>query len=95
MRKLSSAFEKAYTIAAYPYGTMNFIPVSEIHFRIANSRSRWRCNIKGLSQDGGRTDFSENLRSSLFNDDLSKESMLSDRSISLDRIFKRLGSTCM
>jgi hypothetical protein len=26
MGKLSSAFEKADTCAAYPYGTMNFIP---------------------------------------------------------------------
>jgi len=25
--------------------------------------ARWRCNFKRLSQDGGRADFSENLRS--------------------------------
>ncbi len=37
-------------------------------------------NFKGLSQDGGRTDFSENLRTSLFNDNLSNEP-LSERSI--------------
>jgi hypothetical protein len=30
-------------------------------------------NFKGLSQDWGRIDFSENLRASLFNDDLSNE----------------------
>jgi hypothetical protein len=29
--------------------------------------TRWRCNIKGLSQHRGRTDFSRNLRASLFN----------------------------
>ncbi len=32
-----------------------------IRFRIANSRTRWRCNCNGLSQDGGRADFSKNL----------------------------------
>jgi hypothetical protein len=30
-------------------------------------------NFKGLLQDGGRTDFSEKLRASLFNDDLKNE----------------------
>ncbi len=34
-------------------------------------------NFKGLSQGGRRTDFSENLRASLFNDDLSNEPNLS------------------
>ncbi len=44
-----------------------------ICFQIANSRTRWRCNFKGLSQHGGRADFSQNLRASIFNDDLSNE----------------------
>jgi hypothetical protein len=58
MEKLSSAFEKANTSAAY----INLIPALGIHFRIANSRTKWRCNFKGISQDWGRTDFSENFR---------------------------------
>jgi hypothetical protein len=32
---------------------------------------RWRCNFKGLSQNGERVDFSKNLRASLFNKGLS------------------------
>ncbi len=39
MGKLSSAFEKANTSAAYPYGLINFVPALGIHFRIANSRT--------------------------------------------------------
>jgi hypothetical protein len=39
-----------------------------ICFQIANS-----CSFKGLSQDGRGADFSENLRASLFNKDLSNE----------------------
>jgi hypothetical protein len=31
-----------------------------ICFQIANSCSKWRCNFKGLSQHGGRADFSKN-----------------------------------
>ncbi len=27
--------------------------------------ARWSCNFQGLSQDGGRVDFSKNLRASL------------------------------
>jgi hypothetical protein len=50
---------------------MNVIPVLGILFRIANSLGRWRCNFKGLSQDGGWVDFSKNLRASLFNKGLS------------------------
>jgi hypothetical protein len=38
--KLISAFEKANTSAAYPYGTMNFIPALGIHFRIVKSRTQ-------------------------------------------------------
>ncbi len=40
---------------------------------IANYFTRLRCNFKGLSQDGGGADFSENLLASLFNDDLLNE----------------------
>ncbi len=34
---------------------------------IAKSCMRWREIFKGFSQDGGRADFSKNLRASLFN----------------------------
>ncbi len=44
-----------------------------ICFQIANSRTRWRCSFQWLSQDGGRADFPENLRESLFNKELSNE----------------------
>jgi hypothetical protein len=44
--KLSSAFEKAGTSAAYPYGAMNLIPTLEIRFRIANSCTR--CMMRNL-----------------------------------------------
>ena len=37
MGKLSSAFKKADTSAAYPYGATNFIPALAIRSRIANS----------------------------------------------------------
>jgi hypothetical protein len=73
MGKLSSAFEKADTSAICPYSMMNLIPLLGLHFQISNSRTRWHCNFKGLLQDGGRTDFSENLCTSLFHDDLSNE----------------------
>jgi hypothetical protein len=46
--KLISAFEKASTSAAYPYGTMNFIPALGIHFRIVKNRTRWRVTLKGF-----------------------------------------------
>jgi hypothetical protein len=52
---------------------MNFIPALGIPFQIANSCTRWRYNLTGLSQDGGRADFSKNLRASLFNAGLSNE----------------------
>jgi hypothetical protein len=52
-----------------PYCVMNFILALEIHFRIANNHRKWGYNFKGLSHDGGGTDFSENLCASLFNDD--------------------------
>jgi hypothetical protein len=47
--------------------------VFKIRIPIANSCARWRCKFKGLSQDGGRADFSKNLRASLFNKDLSNK----------------------
>ncbi len=59
--------------AAYPYRSMYFHFHVTICFQIANSCTRWRCNFKGLSQHGGRADFSKNLRASLFNNDLSNE----------------------
>jgi hypothetical protein len=40
---------------------------------IANYCMRWHCNFKGLSQDGGQSDSSKNLRASLFNDNPSNE----------------------
>jgi hypothetical protein len=40
MGKLSSAFEKANTSAANPYGAMNFTSMLATNFRIANSYSR-------------------------------------------------------
>jgi hypothetical protein len=52
MGKLSSAFEKADSSAAYPFCGMNFIPKLGIRFRIAKVHTRWVCNFKGLSQDG-------------------------------------------
>jgi hypothetical protein len=67
MGKFSSTFEKADTSAAYPYCAMNFIPALGIRFRMANSRTRLRCNFKGLSQDGGWANFSHNLLAYLFN----------------------------
>jgi hypothetical protein len=39
-----------------------------ISILLANSCTRWRGIFKGLSHDGGPTDFSENLRALLFND---------------------------
>ncbi len=62
---------KADSSAAFPCGVMNFIPALGIHFQIANSSTRRRGIFKGLSQDGGRADFSTNLRASLCNKDLS------------------------
>ncbi len=40
---------------------------------IANYCTSWHCKFEELSQDGGRADFSKNLRASLINDDLSSE----------------------
>jgi hypothetical protein len=42
-------------------------------FQIANQKHGGDLNFKWLAQDEGRTDFSENLRTSLFNDNLSNE----------------------
>ncbi len=50
-----------------------FIPALENCFQIANSCTIWSYSFKGLSQQGGREDFSQNLGTSLFNDDLSNE----------------------
>jgi hypothetical protein len=40
---------------------------------LANYCTWWRCNFKGLSEDGGRADFSKNFCASLYNEDLSIE----------------------
>jgi hypothetical protein len=58
---------------SYPYGAMNFMATLGIRIIIVNSCKRGRWIFKGLSQDGGLTDFSENLSASLFHDDLSNE----------------------
>ncbi len=57
------------TCFSYAYQAMNVMPGLGIGIIIANSCRRWRGIFKRLSQDGGRTDFSENLRALLFNDD--------------------------
>ncbi len=44
---------------------------------IANNCLRWACSFKGLPQDWGQADFSENLYNSLFNKDLSNETNFS------------------
>jgi hypothetical protein len=49
------------------------MPELGILILIADSCTRWRGIFEGLLQDGGRADFYENLRASLVNDDLSKE----------------------
>jgi len=46
----------------------------EIRFLIANYCTRCHCNFKGLSQDGGRAKFAENLRAFPFNKDQPNES---------------------
>jgi hypothetical protein len=61
MGKLISAFEKADTSAACSYGAMNFIPGLAIRFQISNSCMSWRGIFQGLSQDGGRPDFSKSF----------------------------------
>ncbi len=52
---------------------MSFIAAMPIGFQIANQKKGVALSFKGLLQGGGRTDLSENLRASLFNDDLSIE----------------------
>ncbi len=58
-------------------GAMNFHLRHSNGFPNCQLKTRRRSkNCKGLSEDGGRTEFSENLRASLFNDDLSNEPKL-------------------
>ncbi len=57
-------------------GGMRLTTQLAIRCLIANYCTRWCCNFKGLSQDGGRAEFSKNLRASLFNDDLWNEPYL-------------------
>jgi hypothetical protein len=64
----------------------------EFHGRVGNKGPNYQQLyeiFRGLSQNRGRTDFSENLQASLFNDDLSNEPTFS-RSISLDSTFKAI-----
>jgi hypothetical protein len=59
----------------------------------ANSCKGWREIFKWLSQDGGRADFSKNLRASLFNKALSNEPLFrpdpSRWTVPLNEIFCR------
>jgi hypothetical protein len=48
-------------------------PPLTIRILIANSSRRWRGIFKELLQDGGRADFSKNLRASLLNKYLTNE----------------------
>ncbi len=69
---------------------VNFISALGINFRIARSRTIWRCNFKGLSQDGGWANFSIFLKTSAPHSLMTtyRINLLSDRSISLDSTFK-------
>ncbi len=49
------------------------MPALGVTILIADSCTRWRGIFEGLLQDGGLAGFFENLRASLFNDDLSNE----------------------
>ncbi len=60
--------------SAVDNGALNFIPALAICFQIANQKQGGVLNFKRLSQDGRRQIFSDNLRASIFNDDLSYES---------------------
>jgi hypothetical protein len=71
----------------YPYGAINFfIPTLGVRILRANSCPRWRGIFKGLSQEGGRNNFSENLHASPFTKDLSNKATFA-RSISLGSTF--------
>jgi hypothetical protein len=75
---------------SYPYGAMNFMPALAIGILIANICTRWRVGIfKALPQDGGQTDFFENIHAYPFHKELSNETLLA-RSISLDCTFTRV-----
>ncbi len=56
-----------------PYGAMNFIPALGISSELPTDVRGGAEFFDGLSQDEGRADFSKNLRASLFNKYLSKE----------------------
>ncbi len=58
---------------SYPYSAMIFIAAIPIGSQIASQKQGGALNFKMHSQDGGRTNFSENLHASLFNDDLSNK----------------------
>jgi len=64
--KKPTANRNKYSSVAYPYGVMNFMPALAICFQIANQKQVGALNFKGRSQNGGLTDFSENLGASLF-----------------------------
>jgi hypothetical protein len=71
--KMTTANGNLYSSAAYPYGVMNSMAALEIFLSNSQSKNGAVLNFKWLSQNGGRTDFSENLRVSLLIDDLSNE----------------------
>jgi hypothetical protein len=59
--------------SAVDNGAMNFLPSLAIVCKKKFKKQGGALNCKGLSQDGGRINFSENLRASLFYDDLPNE----------------------
>jgi hypothetical protein len=55
-------------LCCFPKGAMNFHVAMEIAFRISYKMNKVALkNFKGLSQDRGRTKYTENLRASPFN----------------------------
>jgi hypothetical protein len=87
MGNLSSAFERADTCAAYPYGAMNFIPElgirgSKLPIAVRGGAE----SLKGPHRIGDGRNFSKDLHA-LFNKYLSNESNFRV-SILLDSTFK-------
>jgi hypothetical protein len=72
---------------SYPHATI--FSSTPFHW-LPNSQSNNKeaLNFERLSHDGGRANFSENLRASLFIDELYRMNLLSARSFSLGSIFK-------
>jgi hypothetical protein len=65
------AIQSEYTTFSYPYGAMNVMPPFLIRILIANSCREGAESFKDCHRMGDGLIFSENLRASLFNDDLS------------------------